>query len=100
MFSVCVCAFFCVCVQVGALPGADHLRKESYRSETEKFPGGRPRPKWGCWAKKMGVGIINGTKANYATLFSCFLITYLPKNTEYLNPCNDTSLETKPSNLQ
>jgi hypothetical protein len=31
MFSVCVCAFFCVCVQVEALRRADHPSKESYR---------------------------------------------------------------------
>jgi hypothetical protein len=27
----CLCVFFCVCVQVEALRGADHLPKESYR---------------------------------------------------------------------
>jgi hypothetical protein len=45
MFSVCVCAFFCVCVQVVALRRADHPPKDSYRlsmiqdnqSETESF---------------------------------------------------------------
>jgi hypothetical protein len=31
VFSVCVCAFFCVCVQVEALRRADHPPKESYR---------------------------------------------------------------------
>jgi hypothetical protein len=31
MFDVCVCAFFCVCVQVEALRQADHPSKESYR---------------------------------------------------------------------
>jgi hypothetical protein len=31
MFSVCVCAFFCVCVQVEALRRTDHPPKESYR---------------------------------------------------------------------
>jgi hypothetical protein len=31
MFSVYVCAFFCVCVQVEALRWADHQSKESYR---------------------------------------------------------------------
>jgi hypothetical protein len=28
---VCMCAFFCVCVQVEALRRADHPLKESYR---------------------------------------------------------------------
>jgi hypothetical protein len=46
MFSVCVCAFFCVCVQVEALRRGDHPPKEYYRlsmiqkkirSETESF---------------------------------------------------------------
>jgi hypothetical protein len=45
MFSVCVCAFFCVCEQVEALRRADHPTKESYRlcmikkktNETESF---------------------------------------------------------------
>jgi hypothetical protein len=47
MFSVCVCAFFCVCVQVEAWRRADHPPKEPYRlsliqkkknrSETESF---------------------------------------------------------------
>jgi hypothetical protein len=31
MSSVCVCAFFCVCVQVEALRRVDHPSKESYR---------------------------------------------------------------------
>jgi hypothetical protein len=31
MFSVCVCAFFRVCVQVEALRRADHPPKELYR---------------------------------------------------------------------
>jgi hypothetical protein len=31
MFSISVCAFFCVCVQVEALRRADHPPKESYR---------------------------------------------------------------------
>jgi hypothetical protein len=31
MFSVYVCAFFCVCVQVEALRRADRPSKESYR---------------------------------------------------------------------
>jgi hypothetical protein len=31
MFSVCVCAFFCGCVQVEALWQADHPSKESYQ---------------------------------------------------------------------
>jgi hypothetical protein len=31
MFSVCVCAFFCVCVQAQALRRADHPSKEYYR---------------------------------------------------------------------
>jgi hypothetical protein len=31
MFSVCVCAFSCVCVQVEALRRADHPSKDSYR---------------------------------------------------------------------
>jgi hypothetical protein len=54
MFSVCICAFFCVCVQVKALRRADHPPKESYRmsiysekktrSENGEFHGGRPRP--------------------------------------------------------
>jgi hypothetical protein len=52
MFSVCVCAFFCVCEQVKALRRADHPPKESYRlcmikKKTEvngQFHGGRPRP--------------------------------------------------------
>jgi hypothetical protein len=30
MFSISVCAFFCVCVQVEALRRADHPPKESY----------------------------------------------------------------------
>jgi hypothetical protein len=31
MFSVCLCEFFCVYVQVEALRRADHPPKESYR---------------------------------------------------------------------
>jgi hypothetical protein len=31
MFSVCVSAFLCVCVQVETLRRADHKPKESYR---------------------------------------------------------------------
>jgi hypothetical protein len=31
VWCVCVCAFFCVCVQVEVLRQADHLPKESYR---------------------------------------------------------------------
>jgi hypothetical protein len=31
MFSVCVCAFFCICVQVEALRRAHHPPKESHR---------------------------------------------------------------------
>jgi hypothetical protein len=31
MFSVCVCTFFCVCVQVEALRRTDHPPKGSYR---------------------------------------------------------------------
>jgi hypothetical protein len=34
---VCMCAFFCVYMQVEALRRADHTPKESYRSETESF---------------------------------------------------------------
>jgi hypothetical protein len=53
MFSVCVCAFFCVCVQVEAWWRADHPPKESYRLSmirkqkpkwNGEFHGGRPRP--------------------------------------------------------
>jgi hypothetical protein len=31
VLCLCVCAFFCVCVQVEALRRADHPPKESYR---------------------------------------------------------------------
>jgi hypothetical protein len=48
---VCVCAFFCVCVQVEALRRADHPPKESYRSETESFMEVGQGPNWGCNAK-------------------------------------------------
>jgi hypothetical protein len=54
MFSVCVCAFFCVCVQVEVLQRADHppmSPTECLRSSKPKcnreFHGGRPRPKLG-----------------------------------------------------
>jgi hypothetical protein len=31
VYCLCVCKFFCVCVQVEALRRADHPPKESYR---------------------------------------------------------------------
>jgi hypothetical protein len=60
MFSVCVCAFFCVCVQVEALRRADHPSKESYRmsydlvnrSGTESFMEVAQGPNKGCSAKE------------------------------------------------
>jgi hypothetical protein len=51
MFNVCVCAFFCVGVQVEALRRADHPPKESYRSEAESFMKVGQGPNWGCSAK-------------------------------------------------
>jgi hypothetical protein len=59
MFSVCVCAFFCVCVQVEALRRTDHPPKQSYktvkdleknRSKTESFMEVGQGPNWGCSA--------------------------------------------------
>jgi hypothetical protein len=60
MFSISVCAFFCVYVQAEALRRADHPPKESYRmskdlvnrSETESFTEVGQGPNWGCSAKE------------------------------------------------
>jgi hypothetical protein len=53
---VCLCGFFCVCVQVETLRRADHPPKESYRlskdlekrTETESFMEVSQGPNWNC----------------------------------------------------
>jgi hypothetical protein len=48
MFSISVCAFFCVCVQVEALRRTDHPPKEPYRlSKIEKKNEVKRRVFWG-----------------------------------------------------
>jgi hypothetical protein len=47
MFSISVCAFFCVCVQVEALRRAEHPPKKSYRlSKIEKKAEVKRRVSW------------------------------------------------------
>jgi hypothetical protein len=64
MFSVCVCAFFCVCEQVEALRRTDHRPSsptECLRSSKLKwngeFHGGRPRPTGAVVTMKKKLGI-------------------------------------------
>jgi hypothetical protein len=47
MFSISVCAFFCVCAQVEALRRADHPPKGSYRlSKIEKKTEVKRKVSW------------------------------------------------------
>jgi hypothetical protein len=62
---VCVCAFFCVCVQVDALRRADHPPKDlENRSETESSMEVGQGPIWGCSAEEKNLCITSNIYPN------------------------------------